>query len=104
MNIHNDYDNPNHDITLQTIAAVAGNDDDVYHVIMNVYNMANDTIVSISDADKATFSVVTMKLHACVIGPDQLKKIRVVRQFFFHSQNQGKILDFAVFHYKISIM
>jgi len=46
------------DITLQAIATTAGNDDDVYHLVIKVYDMTNDTIVSVSVADKATFSVV----------------------------------------------
>jgi len=58
MNIHNDDDNTDRDITLQAIAPTAGNDDDVYHLVIKVYDMTNDTIVSVSVADKATFSVV----------------------------------------------
>jgi len=45
------------DITLQAIATTAGNDDDVYHLVIKVYDMTNDTIVSFSVVDEATTSV-----------------------------------------------
>ena len=57
MNIRNDNDNNDRDITLQAIATTVGNDNDVYHVVMNVYDMTINGIVSVSVADEATFSV-----------------------------------------------
>ena len=63
MKIYNDNDNTDYDTILQTIAAIAGNDNDVYHVIVKVYDMTNNTVVSVSVVEEATFSVVTMKLY-----------------------------------------
>ena len=60
MNIHDNNDNTDRDFTLQVIAATAGNNNNVHHVVIEVYDMTNDTIVSVSvsDADEATFSVL----------------------------------------------